>query len=107
MALLPELRGEGGIGEEETDLVGRPLHRMGQQAGVLVDHLQGNATHRRSHDRFLLPQGFRDGEAEPLPQAFLDDQGRGGLQGVNLDGTSGGQIQDMDVRITLRGLVHL
>ena len=66
MTLLAELGSKGRIGKEVTDLICRPLYGMGEETCVLVDDLEGNATHRRGHHGLLLPQTFGDREAKPL-----------------------------------------
>src|SRR5262249_13848500 len=54
-AVLPNLRGKLGMGEQVTDLVGASLHRVHENPGELVNDLTGNAADSAGHHRLLLP----------------------------------------------------
>ena len=74
---------------------------------MFVDDLKRDSAHRRGHHGLTLPEALRDRQAETLAQALLNDDGRTPLQGVDLRGAPGGQIEDMNVRVIPGGFAHL
>src|SRR5271170_5042216 len=53
--LFTEARGDFGVRKQKTDLIGSALHGVGEQAGVFVNDLRGNAANGGGHDWFLFP----------------------------------------------------
>ena len=75
--------------EQVANLVGTAFHRLHQYAGQLMVHLSGNPAHGAGDHWFVLPQRLGHGEAESLTQGFLDDDGRGALQRIDLQRAPG------------------
>src|SRR5262249_23962031 len=80
---------------------------MGQQAGVLVDDLIGDASDGGGDDGFFLPQGFGERETETFARTFLDDDARGTLKGVDVERSPRGQLEDFNVGIVFRVTLDL
>src|SRR6267143_4053140 len=102
MSLFPEFHRDLRVREQESNLVRRTFYGMRKQPGVLVNDLNRNAAHRGSHHRLFLPQRFRNGEAETLAQAFLNDNGGSPLQGVDFQRRPSRKFENLDVGIVVR-----
>lgn len=105
MPIFTKLSRKVGIGKQEPDLVCRALRGVAKHARLLVNDLCRNAANGRSDYGFLLPEPFRHCETETFSQAFLDDNRRSALQGVDLKGAPGRQIENVYVGVIPRCLL--
>src|SRR5882724_496979 len=102
MAVLAQLRRDFRVREQESNLVRRAFYGMREQAGVLVNDLNRNAAHRRSHHRFFLPQRLGNSKAEAFAQAFLNDNRRSRLQRIDFQRRPSRKLENLDVRVVVR-----
>src|SRR5260370_36511751 len=85
VASFAQLRRYLRMRKQVADLIRGSLDGMRQQSRVLVDDLDRNAAHGGGHHRFLLPERFGDGEAEPPAYALLHHDRRCPLRSVNCE----------------------
>ncbi|VVB72378.1 Uncharacterised protein [uncultured archaeon] len=72
------------VSQKLLQVVIRSIQGIGENSGVLVINLQGNATDRRCNNGLGLPKRFSNCQAKSFPQRFLKHDCGGPLKGINL-----------------------
>jgi len=93
----PHLGPQGFVVEQKADTVRRPFGRVDEKAGMIIDHLKPNTAGVAADNRLPLPKTFGNGETEPFPGGFLNNDVGKPLQ--RIDRPVGIRRQQQDVNI--------
>jgi hypothetical protein len=85
--------------QQVADAKRRAFGGIHQKPGVVVDHLQADAAHVTTDDRFAFPHGRGDGQAEAFADGFLQDYVGDALQCIDFPMRIGRQQQRVNIGI--------